>query len=317
MIAFAVRRTLAGVLVCFYVSVATFLIFQVIPNGDPALRIAGRGASAQTIATVTKNYGFNRPVWVQYIDLMKQVFTGSVTSYTDDVNVVDQIKAGIPATFSLAIGAALIWMAIAVVVGVLSARKPNGVVDRAAGVLAIMGVSIPTYVVAAIALYLLSYRVSIFPSGGYVPLTQNPVGWLDHLLLPWFCLSLGLAGFYSRVLRSSILEVRSQDFVQAVYARGLSERQVLFRHVLRLAAVPLVALWGLDIAGVVGGGAILIETLFNLHGVGQYAQQSIGLLDVPPILVIVLFGSFFVVLLSVVVDIIHGFIEPRVRTAHS
>jgi len=315
MTTFAVRRAVAGLLVLFYVSVATFLIFQVIPNGDPALRIAGRGASPETIASVTRTYGFDRPVWVQYGDLMKQVFTGSVVSYSNDVNVLDQIRAGLPATFSLAVGAALLWMAIAVVVGVLSARRPHGVVDRVAGVLAITGVSVPSYVVAAVALYLLSYQAGIFPSGGYVPLTRDPVGWFSHLLLPWICLSLGLAGFYSRVLRSSILEVRSQGFVQAVYARGLSERQVLLRHVLRLAAVPLVALWGLDFAGVVGGGAILIETLFNLQGVGQYAQQSIGLLDVPPILVIVLLGAFFVVLLSVVVDVVHGLIEPRIRTA--
>lgn len=315
MIAFGVRRTLAGLQVCFFVSIATFLIFQVIPNGNPALRIAGRGASPETIAAVTRSYGLDRPVWVQYVELMRHVFTGSVVSYSNNTNVLAQVRAGLPATFSLALGAAVLWMALAVAIGIVSARKPDGLVDRAVGMLAITGVSIPTYVLAAVSLYFLSYRAGIFPSGGYVPLTSDPVGWFTHLLLPWSSLSLGLAGFYSRVLRSSILQVRGQAFVQAVYARGVTERRLMVRHVLRLAAVPLLALWGLDIAGVVGGGAILIETIFNLHGVGQYAQQSIGLLDVPSILVIVLLGSFLVVFMSVVVDIVGGLVEPRIRAA--
>lgn len=313
MTAFVIRRTLAGLMVCFYVSVATFLIFQVIPNGDPALRIAGRGASPDTIAAVTKTFGLDQSVWVQYAYLMKNVFQGSVISYSNNVNVLDQIRAGLPATFSLAIGAAILWMVLAMIIGIVSSRKPDGFVDRVVGILSIAGVSIPTYVLAAVLLYFLSYRLNIFPNGGYVPLTQNPLGWFEHLLLPWICLSLGLAGFYSRVLRSSILQVRSQTFVQAVYARGVSERRLLFRHVLRLAAVPLLALWGLDFAGVVGGGAILIETIFNLHGVGQYAQQSIGLLDVPAILVIVLLGAFLVVFMSVVVDVLQSVVEPRIR----
>ena len=312
---FIIRRTIAGVLVCFYVSVATFLIFQVIPNGDPALRIAGRGASQETLAAVTRTYGLDKPVWVQYLQLMKNVFTGQVVSYSNNGNVLAQIRNGIPATFSLALGAAVLWMALAVVIGILSVRRPGGWLDRTIGVLAIAGVSVPTYVLAAVLLYFLAYKVAIFPNGNYVHLGEDPVGWLTHLLLPWMSLSIGLAGFYSRVLRSSILSVRSQPFVGAVYARGLSERRLLLRHVLRLASVPLVALWGLDIAGVVGGGAILIETIFNLQGVGQYAQQSIGTLDIPSILVIVLFGSFLVVAMSVVSDIVQGLLEPRVRVS--
>ena len=310
---FIARRTAAGLLVCFYVSIATFLIFQVIPNGDPALRIAGRGASRETLAAVTRTYGLDKPVWLQYLLMMKNVFTGSVVSYSNNGNVVAQIRKGLPATFSLALGAALLWMALAIVIAIVSVRRPNGRLDRAIGVLAIAGVSVPSYVLAAVLLYFLAYRIGVFPNGGYVPLGQDPLGWFTHLLLPWICLSIGLAGFYSRVLRSSILSVREQSFVSAVYARGLSERQLLVRHVLRLSAVPLVALWGLDIAGVVGGGAILIETIFNMQGIGQYAQQSISTLDIPSILVVVLFGSFLVVAMSVLSDIVQGLLEPRIR----
>lgn len=307
------RRSASSLLVLFLVSVLTFLIFQVIPNGDPALRIAGRGASPQTLAAVVEQWGFDQPLHIQYLLTMKQVFTGSVVSYSGNLNVLDQIKAGLPATLSLAVGTAVLWMTVSVLLGAFTARQAGRASDRLLGILAVVGVSVPVYVVAAGALYLFAYRLSIFPNGGYVPITESFSGWFSHLLLPWACLSIGFIGFYSRILRSTILETMREDFVRTARAKGLSENQVMRRHVLRLSLVPLISLWGLDFAGVVGGGAILVETLFNLQGVGQYAAQSIGLLDVPPILVIVMYGSFFVVLLSAVVDVVHALAEPRVR----
>ena len=310
---FVVRRLLSSLVVLFLVSVFTFLIFQVIPNGDPALRIAGRGASPDTIAAVVRQWGFHRPLYVQYGDMMGKVFDGSVVSYSGNINVVHEIRLGLPVTVSLAVGAAVFWMATAIVIGTLSARRPGGVMDRLLGIASIIGISIPVYVLAAIALYFLAYKTSVFPDGGYVSFAASPSQWFMHLLLPWLCLSIGFIGLYSRVLRSSILDTMREDFVRAARAKGLSGRRVLFRHVLRISLAPVISLWGLDFAGVVGGGAILIETQFNLQGVGQYAAQSIGLLDVPPILVIVLYGAFFVVLLSALVDIVHALLEPRVR----
>lgn len=310
---FVVRRLLSSLVVLFLVSVFTFLIFQVIPNGDPALRIAGRGASPDTIAAVVRQWGFHRPLYVQYGDMMHKVFDGSVVSYSGNINVVHEIRLGLPVTVSLAVGAAVFWMAMAIVIGTLSARRPGGVMDRLLGIASVVGISIPVYVLAAVALYFLAYKTSAFPDGGYVSFASSPSQWFMHLLLPWLCLSVGFIGLYSRVLRSSILDTMREDFVRAARAKGLSGRRVLFRHVLRISLAPVISLWGLDFAGVVGGGAILIETQFNLQGVGQYAAQSIGLLDVPPILVIVLYGAFFVVLLSALVDIVHALAEPRVR----
>jgi peptide/nickel transport system permease protein len=146
-----------------------------------------------------------------------------------------------------------------------------------------------------------------------VPLTNDPWGWLTHMMLPWFVLSVVFIGFYPRVLRSNILDTINEDYVRTARAKGLSERRILIHHVLRNSLIPVVSLWGLDFAAVIGGGAILTESVFNLQGVGQYAATSIRQLDVPPVLVITMFGAFFVVVLSALVDIIYAVLDPRIR----
>jgi peptide/nickel transport system permease protein len=171
----------------------------------------------------------------------------------------------------------------------------------------------PVFLIGALLLYVLAYKAGIFPNGGYVPLGQDPLGWLSHMILPWVTLSALFIGIYSRVLRSNMLDVMGEDYVRTARAKGLSEPRVVIRHVLRNSLIPVVALWGLDFAAVIGGGAILTESVFNLHGVGQYAAQSIGQLDVPPVLVIVMLGSFFVVLLSAATDILLALIDPRIK----
>jgi peptide/nickel transport system permease protein len=169
------------------------------------------------------------------------------------------------------------------------------------------------FLIGAVMLYVLAYELKIFPNGGYVPLTQNPLEWIYHLILPWTALSLLFIGFYSRVLRSNLLDAMNEDYVRTARAKGLSGRQVLIRHVLRNSLIPIVSLWGLDFAAVIGGGTLLTESVFNLQGVGQYAAQSIGQLDVPPILVIVMYGAFFVVVLSALTDVVFALLDPRIR----
>jgi peptide/nickel transport system permease protein len=153
----------------------------------------------------------------------------------------------------------------------------------------------------------------LFPNGGYVEFTENPFEWFHHLILPWTALAILFIGVYSRVLRGNILDTMNEDYVRTARAKGLSERRVMFKHVLRNSMVPIVTLWGLDFAVVIGGGAILTETVFNLQGVGQYAADSIGQLDVPPILAVTLFGAFFVVFFNALVDIAYAALDPRVR----
>jgi peptide/nickel transport system permease protein len=310
---FVVRRVLQMLLVMFAVSVLTFLIFNVIPNGDPAVRMAGKTPSDAQIEAIREEWGFDEPIYVQYFETMKKVFTGDLVSYTTQLDVVDEIVQGIPRTFSLAIGAALIWMAFAVALGLYSAIKAGRFADRFLNVLALIGISMPVFWIGALMSYYLGFKAGIFPNGGYVELTKDPIDWAYHLILPWTALSLLFIGIYSRLLRSNVLDTMNEDYVRTARAKGLSERRVLIRHVLRNSLVPIVTLWGLDFGLVVGGGAILTETVFDLQGVGQFAADSIGQLDVPPVLAVTMFGAFFIALLNTVVDIVYAYLDPRVR----
>jgi peptide/nickel transport system permease protein len=310
---FVARRLLGMVAVLFAISVIVFLIFNVIPNSDPAARIAGKNADPALIARVNADLGLDRPLPIQYLTMMKQIFTGQLTSYAKDRNVVQQIWDGVPATFSLCIGAAVIWLFFGVLVGVISAVTAGRASDRLITTFALVGISMPVFWLGIVLRYFLAEKNQIFPDGGYVPLTSDPWQWLYHLILPWFCLAVLFIGFYGRVLRSNMLDAMNEDYVRTAKAKGVSARKVLRRHVLRNSLIPIVTLFGLDFAAVLGGGAILTETVFDLKGVGWYAAQSVGGLDLPPIMGVTLYGAFFIVLFSAIVDFIYAYLDPRVR----
>jgi peptide/nickel transport system permease protein len=310
---FVIRRFASMILVLIAISILTFLIFQVIPNGDPAQRLAGRTATPETIAAIRRTWGFDQSLPTQYWLTMKHILTGTVISYTQQVNVLSQIRQDLPATISLAVGAGIIWLFFGIVFGVISAVRAGGITDRALTVAALVGVSTPVFLIGALLLYVLAYKAQLFPNGGYVALTSNPLQWLYHMILPWIALSVLFIGFYSRVLRSTMLDTMNEDYVRTARAKGLGQRRVLIRHVLRNSLIPIIALWGLDFAAVIGGGAILTESVFNLQGVGQYAAQSIAQLDVPPILVIVMLGAACVVVLSAITDVAFAVLDPRIR----
>jgi len=301
---FIIRRLIGMVGVLFAISVLTFLIFEAIPNGDPALRIGGRLATQAEIAQIRQEYGFNKPIYVQYVRTMEKIFDGTVTSYTQGFNVDQEIRRALPATLSLAIGAGIIWLFFGIVFGVVTAITAGKTLDRLLTVLALIGVSCPVFFLGALVLYYFGFEWGIIPLGGYVPITQNPAEWFTHLIAPWLVLSVLFIGIYSRVLRSTILDTQ-----------GVSERQILMRHVLRNSLLPVLALWGLDFAQVIGGGAILTETVFNLHGVGQLAASSIERLDIPPVLVIVMITAFAVVIISALIDVLYALLDPRIRLA--
>jgi len=310
---FIIRRLVQMVFVMFAVSVLTFLIFNVIPNSDPAVRMAGRQAQQSTIEAIREEWGFNESLPQQYITTMKKVFSGDLESQFTQLPVVDEIIKGLPRTLSLAIGAALLWMFVAVCLGLYSAVKAGQFADRFLTIIALIGISMPVFWIGALMNYYLGFKLGWFPNGGYVEFTEDPVDWFYHLILPWTALAILFIGFYSRVLRSNVLDTMNEDYVRTARAKGLSERRVLIRHVLRNSMIPIVTLWGLDFAAVVGGGAILTETVFDLQGVGQYFAEAIGQLDVPPVLAVTLFLAFFVVLLNAIVDIIYAFLDPRIR----
>lgn len=313
MLRFLLKRLISVVLVLFAISILTFLIFQAIPSGDPALRMAGRLATPQQVQDVREQWGFDKPIYVQYVKTMQKIVTGTVTSYTQDLNVLDEIRRGLPATISLAVGAGVIWLSLGVLFGLLSAMSAGRLLDRALTVMSLVGVSTPVFFLGALMLYYLGYKLALFPLGGYVKFTDSPWGWLKHLIMPWFALSVLFIGVYSRVLRSTVLDTMNEDFVRAARAKGISERRVMLRHVLRNSMIPVISLFGLDFAAVIGGGAILTESVFNLNGVGQYAAESIARLDVPPVLVITMLAAGAVVVLSALVDIVYAVLDPRIR----
>jgi peptide/nickel transport system permease protein len=310
---FVVRRLASMLFVLFVVSVLTFLIFNVIPNGDPAVRMAGKQPTEEQIEAIREEWGFNEPVYVQYTTTMEKLFTGDMVSYFTQLDVVEEIWKGLPRTLSLAIGAALIWMAFGVGLGLFTAMRAGRVSDTLLTVLALIGISMPVFWIGALMNHYLGFELGLFPNGGYVEFTESPTDWFYHLILPWTALSVLFIGVYSRVLRSNILDTINEDYVRTARAKGLSERTVLLKHVLRNSLIPVVTLWGLDFAVVIGGGAILTETVFNLQGVGQYAADAIGQLDVPPILAVTMFGAFFVVIVNAIVDIGYAALDPRIR----
>jgi peptide/nickel transport system permease protein len=310
---FIVRRVIQMAFVLFAVSVITFLIFNVIPNGDPAQRMAGKQPTQSQVAQIREEWGFNEGLVTQYVKTMEKVFTGDLKSYFTQLSVTQEIWKGLPRTLSLAIGAAILWFVVAVAFGLYSAMRAGKFADRFLTVIALVGISLPVFWIGALMNYYLGFKLGWFPNGGYVDFTDDPVQWAYHLILPWTALAILFIGFYSRLLRSNVLDTINEDYVRTARAKGLSERQVMIRHVLRNSMIPIVTLWGLDFGAVVGGGAILTETVFDLQGVGQYAAESVAQLDVPPVLAVTLFSAFFIVLLNVVVDILYAYLDPRIR----
>jgi peptide/nickel transport system permease protein len=315
MVAFIIRRLIGAILVLVAVSFITYLIFIKIPGGDPAQRIAGRTATQENIADIRQKLHLNDPFYSQYWAMMKSLFTADLKSYASQLNVVDQIKQGIPATLSLCIGAGIIWLGFGVLVGVISAITAGRWSDRVITLLALIGISMPVFWLGLIVRYIFaqSHPFSFMPDGEYVGLTSNPWQWFIHLLMPWLVLAILFIGFYGRVLRSNILDTINEDYVRTAKAKGLPYKRVLVKHVLRNSLIPIVTLFGLDFAAVLGGSAILTETVFNLKGVGYYAAQSVQNLDLPPIMGVTIYATFFIVFFSVGVDLLYAWLDPRIR----
>ncbi len=309
---FVLRRAGGALVVLFAVSVIVFLIFNVIPDSNPAQNMAGKNATPTLVASIEEEWGLNDSLPQQYVTMMRKVFTGDLISYEGRENVDERILEGIPATFSLCIGAAVIWMVLAIVLGYLSARRAGGRLDRALTVFSAIGISAPEFWLGAIFLNYLAYKLQLFPTGGYVPLTEDPIEWAYHLVLPWMTLSILYIGLYNRVLRASMLEAIGQDYVRTARAKGLSEHRVMTRHVLRNSLGSIATLFGLDF-GALLAGAIVVEYVFNLDGIGLYTYNSLINQDLPPVIAVVLFGAFFIVLFNALVDVFYALLDPRVK----
>jgi peptide/nickel transport system permease protein len=318
---FIVRRSLWTALVLFVITLLVFVIFFKTPGVDPARAIAGRNPSPQVMAEIRHQFGLDRPFPIQYLLMMKKLFiTRDLVSYSNQgTMVVPEIAAAAPATLSLVFGAAIIWVIMAIAMGVAAAVLRGTWLDPLLMMLALIGISMPVFWVGEVANLITQSRLhgtflfSWVPPLGYTPFSQSPLGWFKSLVIPWITLSILYIGLYARVLRANLIETQSEDFVRTARAKGLTERRVLVRHTLRNSMITFVSLFGLDFGVLVGGGALLTEVVFAIHGVGFLTYQSLTNLDLPVIMATVVYGAFFIVLANTLVDIGYAWLDPRVR----
>jgi peptide/nickel transport system permease protein len=314
---YIIRRLLWVIVLLIVVSFITYVVFYLFPAADPAALRAGKNPSL--IPTIRKNLGLDKPFYVQYWLYIKGLFLhfDLGTSYTaQQVSVKSTILDRLPATISLAVGAAIIWLVSGIAVGIISAVRRRSVFDRSAMGLSLVAISAPVFWLALLSLFLFADdvgKIPIFPgAGSYVPLSQDPWKWFTSLIMPWFVLAASFAAIYARLLRANLIEALSEDYVRTARAKGLSERRVIMRHAVRAAITPIVTAAGIDI-GILLGGAVLTETAFNIPGIGRLAYDSIQTSDLPMIQGTVIFGAFFILLGNLIVDILYAFIDPRVR----
>jgi peptide/nickel transport system permease protein len=317
-ISYIIRRVLRVIVLLLVVSLVTFVIFYLFPSADPAVLRAGAHPAPDVIATVRHKLGLDEAWYVQYFDYMKALVLhfDFGYSYQRHTAVGTQIFNQLPATISLMAGATVVWLLIGTTIGAIAAIRRRSLLDRFVTGGALLAISVPVFWLGMVSLYLLASdagKVPIFPgAGSYVPLTHDPLKWFTSLVLPWCVLAAGLSAIYARVLRVTLSETLSESYIGTARAKGLSERQVILRHAMRAAIAPLVTLVGLDI-GVLLGGAILTETVFDTPGIGRLAYDSIQNPDLPMIQGTVLVGASLMLIARLVVDILRGFIDPRVR----
>jgi peptide/nickel transport system permease protein len=332
--AYIIRRVFGAVLLLLVVSAVTFAIFFLVPKlgGQTADQLAtqyvGKDANPESVAAIKKNLGLDQPIAVQYWDYMKGLVAGADYKFGPDathcgapcfgysfkshVEVWPQLKERIPVSFSLAVGAAVLWLLFGVATGVVSALRKGKPLDRVSMFIALAGVSLPIFFTGQILLALFVYEIPIWDNVDYVPFTDNPAEWAWHLMLPWISLAFLFSALYARLTRAGMLETMGEDYIRTARAKGLRENRVVAKHGLRAALTPIVTIFGMDF-GTLVGSAVLTETVFSLQGIGAYAVQSIKDNDLPIVMGVTLVAAFFIVFCNLIVDLVYAAIDPRVR----
>jgi peptide/nickel transport system permease protein len=318
MIRYIIRRLLWGVVLLILVLALLFVMFRVLPTADPAKLRAGRLQSPKIIAEIRHNLGLDKSLPAQFWLYVKNLFLHFDLgySYYSDAPVKELIFNRLPATLSLVIGGAILWLVTGLGVGIVSARRAGSRLDRLSMGSALVLVSAPEYWLGLISLYLFASdigQVRIFPgAGSYVPLTSDPAKWFGSLILPWLVVAAGSAAIYARLIRGSLIETMGEDYIRTARAKGLSERRVVLRHGMRSAINPIVTILGLDI-GVLIGSSVLVETVFNIPGIGRLNYVAITHADFPIVQGTVLLAALFIIVANIIVDIVYAFLDPRVR----
>jgi len=317
MIRYIVRRVLWGIAMLVIVCALTFLLFRVLPTGNPALLRAGRDPQPKLVKEIEGVLGLNKPLIVQFWDYLKEALLHLKFgySYYSQEGVRTLITERLPATLSLTFGAAVLWVVGGLSVGIVSALRRHSFMDRAAMGTALVLISAPTFWLGLVVLYLFASdigRVKIFPgAGSYVGLTSDPWKWFTSLLLPWIVLAASSAAIFARLMRGSLSETMNEDYIRTARAKGLPERSVV-RQGVRSAINPIFTLFGLEV-GILLGGAVLTETVFNIPGVGQLNYKAIVQSDFPVTQGTVLLAAMFIIVANIVVDILYAYLDPRVR----
>ncbi|MEV6341812.1 ABC transporter permease [Actinoplanes sp. NPDC051851] len=332
MLAYLIRRLINAVLTLLAVTFVTFAIFFMVPKltgSDPALLYIGKNAGDKVaLEGIRTKMGLDDPIIVQYGKFLKGLAVGrdyangpDVThcsapcigySFKTEQEVTPLLMDDLPVTLSLALGAAVLWLIAGVATGVISALRRGTFLDRATMTVALAGVSLPIYFTGLLASAIFVYWLAWLPQGQYVPFTENPADWFVQMLLPWITLAFLFAANYARLTRANMLETLGEDYIRTARAKGLPERVVIGKHGLRSGLTPIVTIFGLDL-GTLLGGAVLTEAVFNLRGLGYQALQAIKGSDLPVILGVTLIAAIFIVVANLVVDLVYGLIDPRVR----
>ena len=316
---YILRRLMWTVVVVIIVTLITFVIFYVLPSGDPALRFAGKEPTAQVLAQVRTDLGLNHSVAVQYVLYLKRLVLGDRYgwpglgfSYSSGAAIAPQLWQRAQITIQLVLGAAVLWMLIGIPVGVYSALRPRSRFDRASLFVGLVFISTPVFWLGLLMLWLFSSTLGWLQGTGYVAFTTDPVQWAAHMLMPWITLSLAFAAIYARIVRSNMLDTLGEDYIRTARAKGLPEHRIVTRHALRASLVPIVTLLAVDIATLVGG-TVIVETVFNLQGLGSWVLYGALNQDLPVTLAVTLVATVAVCLLSLVADILYAYMDPRVR----
>jgi len=314
---YIIRRVLWGIVLMVLVSALTFLFFNIFPSGDPAQLRAGRNTNPQTIAHIRHELGLDKPLYTQFFDYMKGVILhfNLGYSYYTGASVRGLIADRLPATLSLTLGAAALWILVGIPVGIISAIKRGTALDRAAMGTALVFVSMPVFWLGLLVLFLFASDIGRFPvlpgANSYMGLTANPGRWFTSLIMPWIVLAATAAAIYSRLLRGSLLEVMGEDYIRTARAKGLSERRVIWRHGVRGAITPVITVFGIDV-GVLLGGAVLTETVFDIPGIGRLNYDAIIAANFPIVQGTVLLAALFIIVANIIVDISYAYLDPRV-----
>jgi peptide/nickel transport system permease protein len=314
---YIIRRLLWGVALLVIVAAVTFVLFRVLPTGNPAVLRAGRDPQLKLIKEIEGVLGLDKPLIVQFWDYLKEVFLhfNLGYSYYSQESVRSLLAERLPATLSLTLGAAVLWIVAGLGVGIVSALRRHSFLDRAAMGTALVLISAPEFWLGLIFLYLFASDIGHFKilpgAGSYVGLTSDPWKWFTSLIMPWIVLASGSAAVFARLMRGSLTDTMREDYIRTARAKGLAERDVV-RQGVRAAINPIVTLFGLEV-GVLLGGTVLIESVFNIPGIGRLNYQAIQSSNFPVTQGTVLLAAMFIIVANILVDIAYAYLDPRVR----